>query len=257
MSDYEYHIIPTLSDNYIFILRDLVNDLTICIDPATSEDVIKFLSKKNLKLDYILNTHHHFDHVGGNTNLQQKYNCPIYALAEDSHRIPNITNKIKADDELEIGIFNFKVLFIPGHTLGHIAYYEPKYELLFCGDTIFSSGCGRIFEGNPEMMFESINKLANLPETTLMFSAHEYTQANIEFALLYEPNNQDLKEKSIQVNNLRQANKPSIPTFLKDELLTNPFLRSHSKEIRANLNFNSDHLSIKIFSKLRKLKDQF
>ncbi|MBT4988986.1 MAG: hydroxyacylglutathione hydrolase [Rickettsiales bacterium] len=257
MADYKVYIIPILSDNYCFIIQDLVNNITICVDPGSSDEVIEFLDKNNLKLDYIFNTHHHYDHITGNEALVQRYNCEIYAPEKDKYRIPNITHLLKENDIVNIGIFNFKILSTPGNTFNHISYHEPEHKLLFCGDTIFSSGCARIIEGTYELLFDTINKLAALDEDTKLYCAHEYTIKNIEFALQYEPSNQDLQDKLKLSKLLRDLNRPTIPTTIAYELKTNPFCRLHKKEIRQSLGFNSDHLSFKVFKKMRLLKDNF
>ncbi|MBT4921660.1 MAG: hydroxyacylglutathione hydrolase [Rickettsiales bacterium] len=257
MADYKIDLIPILSDNYCFIIQDLVNNITICVDPGSSSEVIEFLENNNLKLDYIFNTHHHYDHISGNSELVKRYNCEIYAPKKDKHRIPNITHLLQEHDVVNIGIFNFKILSTPGNTFNHISYHDQEHKLLFCGDTIFSSGCARIIEGTYEMLFDTINKLAALGEDTWLYCAHEHTIKNIEFALKYEPSNQDLQAKLTLSKILQDLGKPTIPTTIAYELKTNPFLRLHKKEIRQNLGFNSDHLSFKVFKKMRLLKDGF
>jgi hydroxyacylglutathione hydrolase len=257
MANYTIDILPALSDNYIFILQDHVNNLTLCIDPGDASVVINFLEQKQLKLDYVLNTHHHYDHITGNQELLEKYNCKILANSKDFYRIDSVTDELTEGQILQLGIFNFKILATPGNAINHISYHDENLKLLFSGDTIFSSGCGRIIEGNHEMLYDSLDKLSKLDEETLIYFAHEYTKNNIEFALLFEPNNQDLIDKYEKTKEQYASNLPTVPTTLGNELKTNPFLRLHNKEIRKNLGFNSDHLSFKVLKKLRTLKDKY
>ena len=347
------HQIPLWEDNYIYILQE--GEKAVAIDPGDFETVQYFLSQKKLKLKLILNTHHHFDHVGGNKKLKEYWSCPIYAHQKDAHRIPGLDfltiqdqltkeNKLsrqnqffikdkssreektcnfkksdalneytiqaessmkadflnkglffdkgrlsdnskdlkkeytiqaessmKADflnkdlffdegrlsdnskdlkkdqlleegDEFSAGSFHFKVLFTPGHTLGHIIFWDQKNKLLFCGDTLFAMGCGRLFEGNPEQMFQSLGQIKKLPLDTLIYSAHEYTLKNAEFALSIEPANKELKKRYEKVKKIRENQQATIPFLLKEELLTNPFLRAKS---------------VSEFAKIRKLRDRF
>jgi len=257
MANYTIDTLPALSDNYIFIIRDKVSDLTLCIDPGDAKIVINYLEANNLKLDYILNTHHHYDHITGNQELLERYNCKIFANSKDVYRINSVTDELTEGQILQLGIFNFKILATPGNAINHISYHDEKLKLLFSGDTIFSSGCGRIIEGNHEMLYDSLDKLSKLDEETVIYFAHEYTKKNIEFALQFEPSNQDLINKYQDTINKYAKNTPTVPTTLGNELKTNPFLRLHNKEIRKNLDFNSDHLSFKVLKKLRTLKDKY
>ena len=169
-------IIPCLKDNYSYIIIDEKNKKTCVVDPSESDPIINFLLKNNLKLDYILNTHHHLDHVGGNLDLKQKYNAKILGFEEDKDRIPGIDILLKKNQNFSIGNFEFKVLFVPGHTSGHIAFYFEKENVVFTGDTLFSLGCGRVFEGTNIEMFESLKLLKNLPSKTNIYCGHEYTK---------------------------------------------------------------------------------
>ncbi|MBL6784785.1 MAG: hydroxyacylglutathione hydrolase [Rickettsiales bacterium] len=257
MSNYKIEIIPALADNYIYILIDIENNITICIDPGDHKPVEEFLKQNNLKLDYILNTHHHYDHITGNDALKSAYNCKIYAPLKDKHRISSATDFLSENDVLDIGIFSFDIIETPGNTINHISFHDKNLKILFSGDTIFSSGCARILEGNKRMLFDSLNKLSQIDPSTKIFFAHEYTLKNINFALQFEPNNQDLIAKKTATTNLINNNKPTTPSSLANEMKTNPFFRLHNKEIRKNLGFNSDHLSFKVFQKLRDLKDNY
>ena len=248
------HQIPLWEDNYIYVLQE--GEKAVVIDPGDFEAVQYFLSQKKLKLKLILNTHHHFDHAGGNKKLKEYWSCPIYAHQKDAHRIPGLdflklsdnSKDLKKDqlleegDEFSAGSFHFKVLFTPGHTMGHIIFWDQKNKLLFCGDTLFAMGCGRLFEGNPEQMFQSLGQIKKLPPDTLIYSAHEYTLKNAEFALSIEPANKELKKRYEKVKKIRENQQATIPFLLKEELLTNPFLRAKS---------------VSEFAKIRKLRDRF
>jgi hydroxyacylglutathione hydrolase len=251
------YTIPLLNDNYSFIIQCPETKITACVDPATGSEIEEYLKEKNLKLDYILNTHHHFDHVGGNIYLKEKYNAQIVGYKNDAKRIPGIDIELEENQIFKLGHIEFKTIFIPGHTLGHIAYYNQKYNLLFLGDTLFSSGCGRLFEGTPEQMYQSLEKIKNLPSQTKIYCAHEYTIDNLKFALTLEPNNPNIEKKYQESINLQNQNIPTIPTNLKSELLTNPFLRTINEDLRRNAGKNSDSYNIEVFAKIRKMKDNF
>jgi hydroxyacylglutathione hydrolase len=257
MSNYKIDIIPALSDNYIFILRCLDTSITACIDPATSIDVINYLEEHNLNLDFILNTHHHYDHIGGNEALKSKYNCKIIGFVGDKHRIQSLDQYVDNSDIINIGSISLKIITIPGHTDGHIGYYDEENQYIFLGDTIFGAGCGRVFEGKPERLFVTINKIRELPDETKLFFAHEYTLNNIEFALLYNPSNQQLLNRRKQTIELRNNSYPSTPSTIALEKLTNPFFRTIDPEIRKSLSKTNDEYSVNIFKALRKLKDLF
>ena len=222
--------IPVLLDNYIYLLQDKNTGKTAVVDPALASPVENFLKEKNYSLDFILNTHHHPDHVGGNRQLKQKTQCEVVGFAEDAHRIPGISRFVKEGEELSLGPFLFRVLFLPGHTLGHIAYWFFKEKKLFVGDTLFAMGCGRLFEGTPKQMFKSLNQIKKLPEDTEVFCAHEYTEKNAHFALSVEPQNPALQKRMQKVKEERKQNKATVPFFLSEELQTNPFLRAKTLE---------------------------
>ena len=218
--------IPALRDNYIYILHERTQGKTTVVDPSLAKPVNDFLSKKNLRLDFIWNTHHHFDHTGGNRELKKKWNCPVYGYKEDAFRIPEIDRTLEEGEVFYFGKIRVEVLFIPGHTLGHIAFWLPEEKYLFCGDTLFSIGCGRLFEGTPKMMFNSLQKIKNLPLDTQIYCAHEYTEDNAQFALSVDKNNTKLQKRAQAVKLLRQKNQPTVPSSLKEELETNPFLKA-------------------------------
>lgn len=233
---------PVLQDNYTFLIHNKESGQTAVVDPAVASEVLEKLSKLGLKLDYIINTHHHNDHIGGNAELKQKTGAKIIAYQGDTHRIPDIDIKVEDGDRINICDEAAEIMLLRGHTLGHIAYYFSKSGVLFCGDTLFSLGCGRLFEGSYEQMFGSLQKLAALPPQTLVYCAHEYTLANAKFAITIEPDNKNLQDRIKEVENLRKENKPTVPTTIGLELATNPFLRAKTVEE---------------FAKIRKAKDSF
>ena len=248
-------IIKCLSDNFSYLIFEKnTNTLTI-VDPAEFNTCDKVI-KKYKKLDYILNTHHHADHVDGNIELKKKYNARVLGFFGDKNRIPGIDVLLKKNQNYKIGNLSFKVIFIPGHTKGHVAFYFEKDKILFSGDTLFSLGCGRIFEGTHEDMFNSLNKLKALPPETKIFCGHEYTKTNLDFCLKYDTNNSSLKEKSIKINSLLKKNLPTIPTTIDDELKSNIFLRCNNSLIKQSLNLK-DASDQEVFTKLRDLKDTF
>ena len=235
-------IIPCLQDNYSYLIIDENNKNACVIDPSEAKPIINFLEKHNIKLNYILNTHHHFDHVGGNSELKKKYNAKVIGYVEDSKRIPDIDIMVK-DEEIWIeNNFEAKIIHIPGHTLGHICYYFYKENNLFTGDTLFSLGCGRIFEGTYEQMFSSLQLIKSFPKDTKIYCGHEYTLKNSDFCLKYDSNNSVLKKKILSIKKNLTKGLPTIPSTVQEELNCNIFLRSKD---------------IKTFSKLRDLKDNF
>ena len=235
-------IIPCLKDNYSYLIIDEESNTACVIDPSEAEPIIKFLENTKIKLKFILNTHHHYDHVGGNQKLKEKYDANVVGYKGDKERIPGI-DKLVNDQETWINKkLEAKVIHIPGHTLGHICFYFYKEGWVFTGDTLFSLGCGRIFEGTYEQMFNSLMKLKELPKNTKVFCGHEYTLQNSKFCLTHDKNNQNLKTKINDIKIKLKAGLSTIPSTIKDELECNVFLRSHNLET---------------FSKLRDLKDNF
>jgi hydroxyacylglutathione hydrolase len=226
--------------NYNFILHG--GGETIVFDPSLSKPVIDVLDKKGWKLDRIINTHHHWDHTDGNIELKEHYNAKVVGFNKDSKRIPGIDVQLNEGDEIEICGETAKVMFLPGHTTGHIAYYFSDIDILFSGDVIFAMGCGRLFEGSYEQAYESLQQIAALPAQTKIYCAHEYTLANAEFAITVEPDNDNLQKRLEKVRKLRAKEIPTIPTTVYDELRTNPFVRAKD---------------IKSFSEIRKAKDNF
>ena len=255
MDKIEIKIIPCLIDNYSYLIIEKKTNTISIIDPSEFDECERII-KKYKKLDFILNTHHHADHVDGNLKLKAKYNSKIFGLGSDKDRIPGIDICLKENQKQKIGNLEFKVIFVPGHTRGHIAFYFEKEKIVFTGDTLFSLGCGRIFEGTKKEMFNSLAKLKNLPPETKVFCGHEYTKKNLEFCLKHDSKNELLKKKSLIINSNLQKKLPTIPTTIGDERKTNIFFRCHDANIKQKLNLN-DSSDLEIFAKLRDLKDSF
>ena len=235
-------IIPCLKDNYSYLIIDEKKDTACVIDPSESDPIIKYLENNKIDLKFILNTHHHYDHVGGNQKLKEKYNAKIIGFQEDKDRIPGIDILVDDQEIWENENFVAKIIHIPGHTLGHICFYFFNNKLVFTGDTLFSLGCGRIFEGTNLQMYESLKKIKELPKDTKVFCGHEYTLNNSKFCLIHDQNNDNLKNKIKKIKKKVQNNLPTVPSTIKEELECNIFLRSKNVES---------------FSKLRDLKDNF
>ena len=248
--------IPVLTDNYIYLIHDPLSEDTAVIDPALAQPVLDVLDKKGWRLTYILNTHHHLDHVGGNLELKEKNGCKIIAAQSDRERIPGIDIGVNEDDVISLGSHSVRIISTPGHTSGHIVYHFAEDCALFCGDTLFVMGGGRLFEGTPEQMWNSLQKLKKLPSATRIYCTHEYTQTNGRFALSVEPDNPHLQQKMLEVQRLRAENQPTVPSTIEQESATNPFFRTDSIGIQKTLGL--EHQSpLSVFTELRKRKDSF
>ena len=248
--------IPCLTDNYAYIINDNNSKTIGVIDPSDAKPIISFLKKESLELNYILNTHHHFDHIGGNAELKKIYNAKVVGFEGDKHRIPGIDITIKDNEEWTFGNSIIKILHIPGHTLGHICFFFEKEKIAFTGDTLFSLGCGKIFEGDHKQMLTSLNKIKKLPKDTKIYCGHEYTYNNAKFCMKYDLDNPDLKKRFEVIKKLRSNNLPTIPSILKDELNANIFLRCDQNDLKNKLNMKNSEDS-KVFRKVRDLKDNF
>lgn len=252
--------LPALSDNYIFLLHDPVRQVAAVVDPAEAKPVLDCLQELQVDLVAIFNTHHHNDHVGGNQELLQKYpSAVVYGGAEDRGRIPEQQVFLKEGDRVHFADLTGEVLFVPGHTRAHIAYYFPPTPShltgeLFCGDTLFAGGCGRLFEGTPAQMIESLSKLRALPDNTRVWCGHEYTLKNLQFALTVDNQNSDLQEHFAEVKAARKNSEPTIPSSLGLEKRINPFLRWDNPTLKAAVN-SPDPLQT--FARLRGRRDQF
>jgi hydroxyacylglutathione hydrolase len=248
--------LPVLTDNYIYLIHDPVSLETVAIDPALAQPVLDALEKYDWQLTYLWNTHHHSDHIGGNLQLKQKTGCKIIAAQADSARIPGIDVGVNEGDVASLGQHKARVIATPGHTRAHIVYHFAEDNILFCGDTLFVMGCGRLFEGTAEQLWHSLQKLKALPKSTLVYCTHEYTQANGRFALTVEPDNQRLQQRMLEVNRLRSIKQPTVPTTIAEELATNPFFREDSVALQKTLAMTNSR-PVDIFAKVRRLKDSF
>ena len=256
MSKLEIHQIAVLNDNYVYLAHDTETGSTAVVDPAVSGPVLDVLSAKGWTLTHILNTHHHNDHTGGNLELKQQTGSIVVGPKADAERIPGIDVEVSDGDTYQVGNATAEVFDVPGHTRGHNAYWFSESDALFSGDTLFSMGCGRLFEGSPAQMVNSLAKFTALPDRTRVFCAHEYTQSNGRFALSLEPKNEALQNRMIEVNKLRTAGKPTVPSTLGVEKSTNPFLRPNSEELQKTLGLEGYDL-VDVFAEIRKLKDNF
>ncbi len=248
--------IPLLSDNYSYVIIDKNTKITGCIDPSVSKDIVKVLKNKGIDLDFVLNTHHHQDHVGGNQELKEIYNCKIIGSYSDQNRIPGIDIKLKEDEEFNIGESIFKIIDTPGHTIGHICFYFEDQNFLFCGDTIFSLGCGRLFEGSYEQMTESILKIRSLPDCTKIYCGHEYTESNAKFAEFLDSRDDLLKNKISNIKKDRLKSKPTVPTTLKEEKMLNPFMKFDNQEYLDSIKLKNIS-NVENFKTIRMMKDNF
>tara|TARA_Y100000992_G_scaffold292831_1_gene250778 strand:- start:52 stop:783 length:732 start_codon:yes stop_codon:yes gene_type:complete len=235
-------IIPCLQDNYSYLIIDESNKTASVVDPSEAKPIINFIEKENINLKYILNTHHHYDHIGGNKDLKKKYNSVVIGYKDDASRIPGIDILLNNNQIWKADNFEAKIMHIPGHTTGHISFHFFKEKLIFTGDTLFSLGCGKIFEGTYQDMFDSLNQIKKLPQDTKIYCGHEYTLQNSKFCIKHDPENLNLKNKIVEIKKKLENNIPTIPSTLKDENECNIFLRAKD---------------VKSFSKLRDLKDNF
>jgi len=252
----QIHMFPCLSDNYGLLVHDPSSRQTATIDTPDAEVISRELEARHWQLTHILNTHHHYDHAGGNLQLKDRYDCRIYGPAHEAERIPGMDIRLKEGDILTLGTHEIRVMEPPGHTSGHIVYYLPQQKILFAGDTLFSVGCGRLFEGTPAQMWNSLGKIMALPEDTTIYCAHEYTLNNIEFARSIDRNNKDLERYYQEARQLRSENRPTLPTTLSLELRVNPFLRPDAPAIAETLGAG-DSDTLARFAEIRRRKDRF
>lgn len=244
MSNYKVHLLDIQNQlqNYIWLLEHTTSRDVIVVDPTEAEPVEQYCREHGLNLSQIWLTHWHKDHIGGVPELLQSRNIPVYGPREELSKIPFITHPLQHEAHFKFHDLQVDVLAVPGHTLGHIVYFMDAIDTLFCGDTLFAMGCGRVFEGTFEQMYHSLNRLAALPARTQVYCTHEYTLSNAKFALHVEPDNLTLQQRYQQVEDLRLLNQPTLPSTIELELQTNPFLRVDS---------------IEEFQKLREMKDNF
>ncbi|MBL6749245.1 MAG: hydroxyacylglutathione hydrolase [Nevskia sp.] len=253
--------LPAFSDNYLWLIRS--GGLAAVVDPGDGQVVLDALRREGLQLAAVLVTHHHPDHVGGVELLRSQFEgVAVYGPRAEAGKIAGLGTLLDDGDTLhlpELGL-RFQILAVPGHTLGHIAYHEPAAGLLFCGDTLFAAGCGRLFEGTPAQMFGSLQRLAGLPADTAVYCAHEYTLSNLDFARAVEPDNQPLAAEMQRVRELRAAGQPSVPSSVARERQFNPFLRCAVPNVGAAAERHTGRkLSspVEVFAELRKWKDGY
>lgn len=252
----EIHQFPCLDDNYGFLIHEPSSGATATVDTPEVAPINAALEERGWQLTHILNTHHHFDHAGGNEALKKQWGCTIVGAANDAHRIPGIDVQVKEGEVIELGAARAKVFEVPGHTTGHIAYYFAEDGAAFVGDTMFALGCGRLFEGSPGQMWDSLSKLMALPDETAVYCAHEYTQANAAFAVTVEPGNDELAARVKEIADLRAQGLPTVPTTIGRERATNPFVRPGSADLQATIDMvGSDPVAV--FAETRKRKDNF
>jgi hydroxyacylglutathione hydrolase len=250
--------IPQLSDNYAYLIVDGVTGQAGIVDCAEATPVLHAVEREKEDLTTILPTHHHLDHVGGNEDLlAARPGLTVYGFDE---RIPGLTKRVADGDRVQVGGLEARVIYIPAHTTGHIAYFFERERAVFTGDTLFAGGCGRLFEGDAAMMIKSLSKLLALPDDTRVYFGHEYTEKNLRFALTLEPNNESLKKKHEWARSQVENGGTTTPTTIASEKATNPFLRWKSEELRATLRERFPNLPMTdeaVFAKTRALKDHF
>ena len=232
--------VPMFSDNYAWLLRDSASGAVGIVDPADAGKVCIAIDAAGGRLDTIFLTHHHADHVAGTDEVRARYGAKVVGAAADAHRLPRLDLAVAEGDSVPFGTTKARVIETPGHTRGHIAFFFPAGDLLFCGDTLFSLGCGRLLEGTAEEMFASLAKLAALPADTQVFCGHEYTQSNARFALTVEPDNEALRARAAEVARLREAGSSTVPSRLAEERAANPFLRAATASRLAEIRTAKD-----------------
>jgi hydroxyacylglutathione hydrolase len=252
--------LAALSDNYVFLLYDSQENTVAVVDPAEAQPILQQIGEIGAKLVAIFNTHHHYDHVGGNEKLMASFpNVVVYGGKEDRGRIPGQQVFLEDGDRVQFSNRTAEVLFVPGHTRAHIAYYFPPITPnqageLFCGDTLFAGGCGRLFEGTPTQMVDSLTKIRNLPDNTRIWCAHEYTLSNLKFAITVDAENVDLQKRFEEVKYQRERLEPTIPSILGVEKRTNPFLRWQEPALQVSAKSND---AVQTFARIRGMKDNF
>lgn len=256
MSELTVYQFPCRTDNYGVLVHEPQNNLTVAVDTPDPAPIRAALKERGWTLTHIFTTHHHGDHTAGHAELKSETGCKIIAPAKEASRIPAVDNRVSEGDEFDFGGHRVHVLETPGHTAGHVTYWLPDDGIAFAGDTLFSLGCGRLFEGDGAMMWASLQKLMSLPPETLIYCGHEYSQSNAAFALSVEPGNVALQERARQIEELRGKGLPTIPVTIEAELSQNPFLRPDSLEIQQRIG-KVGHPFATIFTELRRLKDVY
>lgn len=256
MSDLEVYQFNCRDDNFGVLIHDPEIGVTASIDAPDADAINKALADKGWTLSHILLTHHHYDHVDGNAALKNQWGAIIVGNEADASRLPEIDQTIKCGGTFQFGMHQARFINTPGHTIGHIAIHFADQNLVFTGDTMFALGCGRLFEGSAEQMWQSLSTLAQLPEETVVYCGHEYTQSNAAFALSVDPENEQLKTRAAEIDRLRTAGLATLPTSIGAEKATNPFLRANDAQIRKTLNMSAAS-DVDVFAEMRRRKDSF
>ncbi len=248
--------IPCLSDNYAFLAHDAASGETALIDAPEAGPILAELETRGWQLSHVLLTHHHWDHIDGLADILARHPATVIGAAADAHRLPPLDTEVSEGETLQIGGESVQIFDVSGHTVGHIAFYFPKSRAVFTADSLMALGCGRLFEGSAAQMWQSLSKLAALPDDTIVYSGHEYTQSNAKFAVTVDPDNPELKNRVAEIDSARAAGKPTVPSELALEKATNPFLRAENPAIQAHLGMeNADPASV--FAEIRSRKDNF
>ncbi len=248
--------IPVLNDNYVYLLHEATAKVTAAVDPSVHEPVLAAAERAGWRITHVLNTHHHPDHTGGNLAIKQATGCTVVGPGHDADRIPGIDVQVRDGDVYQFGGARAEVFFVPGHTRGHIAFWFAESDALFCGDTLFVMGCGRLFEGTPEQMWKSLSRLRALPDAARIYCGHEYTQSNARFALSLEPGNADLKARAKRVDDMRAKGLSTVPGTMGEDRRTNPFLRADVPAVAAAVDLAGAD-PVAVFAEVRRRKDVF
>ncbi|WP_299352366.1 hydroxyacylglutathione hydrolase [uncultured Shimia sp.] len=248
--------LPCLSDNYAFLIHDAASGETAVVDVPESGVISEALTSRGWTLSHVLLTHHHWDHIDGLTALLEAHPAKVIGAAADAHRLPPLDHAVSEGDSFDFGGETMEVIDVSGHTVGHIAFYLPQTGAVFTADSLMALGCGRLFEGDPDMMWTSLSKLATLPAETIVCSGHEYTEANARFAITVDPENPALKARITDITAARAKGQPTVPSTMAEELATNPFLRAVSPDVQRFLGMTGAPPA-QVFAEIRQRKDNF